>query len=77
MQPVKGLGPQALQYFSICPLSLTIASRVSNGSKIDFAAEVLGILHEGAAWNYVPLSVITRLGTPKQHTSPLKNLTAD
>ena len=27
--------------------------------------------------NYVPLSVITLLGTPKRHTSPLKNLTAD
>ena len=49
VQPVKGLGPQASQYFSICPLSLTIASRVSNGSETDFAAEVLGILHEGAA----------------------------
>ena len=49
MQPVKGLGFQASQYFSICPLSLNIASRVSNGSKIDFAAEVLGILDEGAA----------------------------
>ena len=27
--------------------------------------------------NWVPLSVITLLGTPKRHTSPLKNLTAD
>ena len=26
--------------------------------------------------NCVPLSVITLLGTPKRHTSPLKNLTA-
>ena len=49
MQHVKGLGPQASQYFSICPLSLTIASWVSNGSETDFAAEVLDILHEGAA----------------------------
>ena len=27
--------------------------------------------------NWVPSSVITLLGTPKWHTSPLKNLTAD
>ena len=27
--------------------------------------------------NYVPLSVMTLLGTPKRHTSPLKNWTAD
>ena len=27
--------------------------------------------------NYVQLSVIILLGTPKRHTSPLKNLTAD
>ena len=27
--------------------------------------------------NWVPLLVITLLGTPKRHTSPLKNLTAD
>ena len=27
--------------------------------------------------NCVPLSVITLLGTPKRHTIPLKNLTAD
>ena len=27
--------------------------------------------------NCVPLSVMTLLGTPKRHTSPLKNLTAD
>ena len=31
------------------------------------------------AWlvNYMPLSVMTLLGTPKRQTSPLKNLTAD
>jgi hypothetical protein len=27
--------------------------------------------------NWLPLSVIMRLGTPKQHTSPQMNLTAD
>ena len=27
--------------------------------------------------NYVPLLVMTLFGTPKQQTSPLKNLTAD
>ena len=27
--------------------------------------------------NYVPLSVMTLLGTPKRHTSPLNNLTTD
>ena len=41
MQSVKGPCPQASRYFSICPLSLTIASWVSNGSETDFATEVL------------------------------------
>ena len=49
MQPVKSLRSQASQHFSICPLSLAIAPWVSNGSKIDLAAEVLDVLHEGAA----------------------------
>ena len=49
MQSVKGLCPQASEYFSICPLSLTIASWVSNGSETDLVAEVLNILHEGVA----------------------------
>ena len=50
MQSVKGLCPQASQYFSIFPLSLTIASWVSNGSETDLAVEVLNILHEGVAY---------------------------
>ena len=49
VQSVKGLCPQASQYFSICPLSLTIASWVSNGSETDLVVEVLNILHEGVA----------------------------
>ena len=46
---IKGSHLESMQYFSVCPLSLTIASWVSNGSETDFAAEVLDILHEGAA----------------------------
>ena len=49
MQPVKSLGPQASQYFSICPLRLAVAPWVCYGSETDPAAEVLGVLHEGVA----------------------------
>ena len=49
VQPVKSLGPQALQYFSICPLRMVVAPWVCHGSETDLAAEVLGVLHEGVA----------------------------
>ena len=49
VQPVESSGLEASQHFSIFPLSLTVASWVGNGGETDFAAEVLGILHEGAA----------------------------
>ena len=49
VQPVKSLGPQASQYFSICPLRLAVAPWVCHGSETDLAAEVLDVLHEGVA----------------------------
>ena len=49
VRSTKGLCPQASQYFSICPLRLAVALWVRHGSEIDLAAEVLGVLHEGAA----------------------------
>ena len=49
MQLVKSSSPETPQHFSICPLRLAVASRVSNRSKTDFAAKVLDILHEGVA----------------------------
>ena len=48
-QPVRGLGPQASQYFSICPLRLAVAPWVCHRSETDLAAEVLDVLHEGEA----------------------------
>ena len=48
-QPVESPGLEPAQHFSIRPLGLTVASRVSNGSETDLATEVLHILHEGVA----------------------------
>ena len=74
MQPVKGLGLQASQYFSICPLSLTIASWVSDGSKTDSAAEVLDILHEGAACELCAVVVDDPVGYTKMAHYSLEEL---
>ena len=38
-----------MQHFNICPLRLTVASRVSNRSEADLGAKILDVLHEGAA----------------------------
>ena len=49
VQPVESSGLEPAQHFSICPLCLTVASRVSNRSEADLGAKVLDVLHEGAA----------------------------
>ena len=49
MQPVESSGLEPAQHFSICPLRLTIASRMSNRSEADLGAKILDVLHEGAA----------------------------
>ena len=49
MQPVESSGLEPVQHFNICPLRLTVASRVSNRSEADLGAKILGVLHEGAA----------------------------
>ena len=49
MQPVKSSGLEPAQHFSICPLRLTVASRMSNRSEADLGAKVLDVLHEDAA----------------------------
>ena len=49
MQPVENSGLEASQHFSICPLRLTVASRMSNRSEADLGAKILDVLHEGAA----------------------------
>ena len=49
MQLVKSSGLEPAQHFSICPLCLTVASRMSNRSDADLGAEVLNVLHKGVA----------------------------
>ena len=49
MQPVESSGLEPMQHFSICPLRLTVASRVSNRSEADLGANILELVHEGAA----------------------------
>ena len=49
MQPVESPGLEPMQHFSICPLRLTVASRMSNRSEADLGAKILDVLHEGAA----------------------------
>ena len=48
-----------------------------HGSKTNPAAEILNVLHEGVACELCVVVVMILLGTPKWHTSPLKNLMAD
>ena len=48
-QPVESSGLEPAQHFSIRPLHLTIASRMSNRSEADLGAKILNVLHEGAA----------------------------
>src|SRR6187399_2020846 len=47
-QPIEGSCLEPAQHFSIGPLRLTIAPRVSNRSETDLGAKVLDVLHEGA-----------------------------
>ena len=49
VQPVESPGLEPAQHFRICPLRLTVASRMSNRSEADLSAKVLDVLHEGAA----------------------------
>ena len=49
MQPVESSGLESPQHFRVCPLRLTVASRVSNRSEADLGAKILDVLHEGAA----------------------------
>ena len=49
MQPVESSGLEPAQHFSVRPLCLTVASRVSNRSEADLGAKVLDVLYEGAA----------------------------
>ena len=49
MQPVESSGLEPAQHFSVCPLRLTVASRMSNRSEADLGAKILDVLHEGAA----------------------------
>ena len=49
VQPVESSGFEPAQHFSICPLRLTVASRMSNRSEADLGAKILDVLHEGAA----------------------------
>ena len=48
-----------------------------HGSKIDLAAEILNVLHEGVACELRAIVGDDSVGTPKRQTSPLKNLTVD
>ena len=49
VQPVESSGLEPAQHFSVRPLRLTVAARVSNRSEADLGAKILDVLHEGAA----------------------------
>src|SRR3954470_24231873 len=64
-QLVKTSGLEPAQHLGIGPFRLTVAPGVSNISEADLGAEILGVLHEGVAYELCTVVGDDSVGDPE------------
>jgi hypothetical protein len=74
-QAVIGVCLESPEDFCVCPVRLAVALGMSHRRKAELGADALAILLESRLVNWVPLSVMIRLGTPNLQTIDLRKAT--